>query len=75
MSLTYLHGSNPPPQSVPGLQEFEVFEAILGEVTRSRETGDASSDDDELVVVVQLVLLVCSRSHEAGGVFEAPRET
>lgn len=67
MSLTYLHGSNPPPQSVPGLQEFEVFEAILGEVTRSRETGDASSDDYELVVVVQLLLLLPSL-HQPGDI-------
>ena len=53
-SLTYLHCGNPSSKSVAGLQQPEVFEAILGEVTGGGETGDAASDDDELVVVLQV---------------------
>ena len=34
-SVTYLHGGNPSSQSVPSLQEFEVSEAILSQVTGS----------------------------------------
>ena len=66
-SLTYLHGGDSSPESVPRLQEFEVSEAILSQVTGGRQSSDASSDDDELVVVVQLLLLLPSL-HQAGDI-------
>ena len=53
-SITYLHCCNPPSQSVAGLQQLEIFEPILCEMTGSGETGDTAPDDDELVVVLQL---------------------
>ena len=49
-----MHGSDTSSESVPGLEESEVLEAILGEVAGGGEAGDAASDDQELVVVVKL---------------------
>lgn len=65
-SLTYLHGGNSAPESVPRLQEFEVSEAILSQVTGGRQSSDASSDDDELMVVLQLLLRLRDSSHLVG---------
>ena len=53
-NATYLHGGDPSSESVPGLEEFKVLEAILGEVAGGREAGDAASDDQELVIIVKL---------------------
>ena len=49
-----MHGGDPAPESVPGLEEPEVLEAVLGEVAGGGEAGDAASDDQELVIVVKL---------------------
>ena len=66
-SLTYLHGGNSAPESVPRLQEFEVSEAILSQVTGGRQSSDASSDDDELVVILRLLLRFWCCSHQVAG--------
>ena len=50
-----MHCCNPSSKSVAGLQQFEIFEAILGEMTGGREAGDAAPDDDVLVVVLQVL--------------------
>ena len=63
-SLTYLHGGYSAPESVPRLQEFEVSEAILSQMTGGRQTCDASTDDEKLVIVLQVLLLLCSSRHQ-----------
>ena len=63
-SLTYLHGGDSAPESVPRLQKFEVSEAILSQVTGGRQSCDASSDDEKLVIVLQVLLLLCRSSHQ-----------
>ena len=56
-----MHGGDPSSESVPGLEEFKVLEAILGEVAGGGEAGDAASDDQELIIIVKLRLQVWIR--------------
>ena len=44
-------------------------------MTGGREAGDASSDDEELVIVVQVILLVCGPCHQMVTVRQRDKES